>query len=260
MNESSYTTLELRGRRACLAAIVLVYGCGGRTTRALGDDGAQDSGFDGGGADRADAWTQCSAPDGVRVCGGSSCPTGDPSCGCYDPDAGVVEPCLSSPGLTATPCAVGCASSEVCVNLEPSNPQDDACQPHTLGELYERNGQGSRVWFSDFSSYSEDVIVPPQTCPTNASVTFCGGPCGDCGSEMTCTGQSPIHPIGWCAQLPFATCRNGGAACSYSGNSCFTYNVQAAAQPIADAFSYCVATATCDALAVSLPGGGTCAH
>jgi hypothetical protein len=253
---------------ASLAVLVSpVAGCGGLLGGPASDGGTlpPDAGTEGGsvaeGGDGGGAgWTQCSAPDGVTVCGNGAC--GNPSgCGCYPRDAGL-ELCMSSPGYTADVCNEICGQNELCISLlAADNPSTVwACSPWNAGELFAKNGESSRVRYSDFGSWQGSSVPDQLSCPTVTDpVALCGGACGNCAGGRVCTGRSPLHPFGWCTTRPFQTCAPGSISCPPS-NACFTYKVDADAQAFANANGYCLATALCDSLAAQLPGGAVCTH
>ena len=251
-----------------LASVASLAACGGQSVSVALQEGGLGDANDAS-ATGFDAWTKCRAPDGVEVCGMPQC--SDDQCACYVggdnvADGGILEYCGTSPGVTAYPCSP-CSVDEVCLDrythaFDPLGLYG-LCEPVGLGVLFGRNDAGDRVWFSDFSSWSEDAIAPASVCPTIPGVSLCGDPCGQCPQGEMCTGRSPVHPFGWCApakRFPLLPrCTAGTNSCG-SGAACFTYAVQAAAQRVADANGFCMEITLCDALASQLPGGARCTH
>lgn len=250
--------------------LLVLAGCGGRLEASgeapagqerdagtIRDDGAPFSEASSG----ADAWSQCTSPDGLEVCGAGACETapGRGCTPCYNP----LRLELCSGMLDNSPCGIPCPSDEVCIEwTDPkSEPETWLCEPWNAGLLFAQNGAANRVRYSDGSLWQGANLPDGGACPaTSGAFTLCGGACGPCGAGETCTGQSPLHPFGWCLIAPHEGCALGVRGCMTPGDGCFTYAVQPEAQALANADGLCVPSAECDALAAELPGGGTCTH
>ncbi len=246
-------------------------GCGGIASvpghAGLGGSGGQ-AGLDGGaGADASpDAgWTQCSAPDGLRLCKGAyDCqPSSPKDCACYGYDD-------AGPGMCAVwfdqgdnsryfaLCSI-CPDGDICAAWYGGH-DSFFCAPYEAGILYAQNGAPDRVRYADRGLWTGDPLPLPATCP-DLGFPICGGHCGACPSGV-CTGRSPLHPYGLCvpAQLPGGKSNGCGAGSDVScpsGYGCFTYTVQPAGQAVAD-YGFCLPTDYCKNAAANLPGGGKC--
>jgi len=248
----------------------LVVCCGGRvgvdngTTAdaGQGDDGGIDSTTDGAG------WTQCSAPNGVRVCRGpSTCPVDPNDAQCpYGLDDGVSPNpnpgalCVCGNGQTlgyGDACDTPCRDGAICARTYATK-DVFFCAPYELGVLFAKNGAADRVRYADMGAWTGASIPAPDTCPPITGITPCGGNCGPCPVGTTCMGRSPLHPYGFCAPPPTGACTRTKPQSCHSGDGCFVFSVEAAAQPVADQYGHCVPMALCTALSQSLPGGGSC--
>lgn len=263
-----------RARKIAIAATVLSLASGaahcGRTTA----DGADASGGGSDGGDGAvvrgrppadliaDAGL-CASPSGWAVCGGPN-------------------HCFTYGGALCTECSLAVfknfmdASSAyslgVCFNEwhngEPEAICGDNCVyiqavlpafwdsfPFDVGYLFAANGAADRVRYADMSFWTGAPLPPIESCTVDGGVATCGGNCPPCAAGRTCTGRSPLHPLGLC--VPDVTC--GPKIPCPSGQSCYSFKVQADAQATADAnYTYCLPTAECEATAANLPGGGYC--
>lgn len=238
-------------------------GCGGIAVSPSSDsgingDGASDASFSG------DGWTQCSAPDGLKVCGGSGkCSFPEKVCNCVADSTGThkdLSACLSNDtiGLLGPdpfwPCRYGCRDGAYCI----ADVTNDDCAPENLTRLYVMNGAGAdKIRYADESDWTGKFLEVPPTCPSLPGVPLCGGACPPCKTGEACTGRSPLHPYSVCIPQPNAYCSRAKPACP-GGMSCFTFKVQPDAQPIADKAGYCIPTAACQAAASSYPGGANC--
>jgi hypothetical protein len=203
--------------------------CGGRTSAAFQSLSQIDSGEDGsdGGLamdSAAGAWTPCTSPDGVELCGGT-CGAAS-GCACLSPasDPGALELCLNSTGYDSTACYNTCGATQVCINFNTDDVVPDyTCEPWSAGIMFASAGQGSRVRYSDFAFWDGSDIPPLASCPvTGGRLAFCDGVCGGCDAGQVCTGRSPIHPVGWCASPPYEGCSTANNRCSSAGTSCLT--------------------------------------
>ncbi|HEY1959971.1 MAG TPA: hypothetical protein VGH28_30390 [Polyangiaceae bacterium] len=141
-----------------------------------------------------------------------------------------------------------------------------ACVTEDLPKLYLANGRPDLARYADRSTYTGDPLPPLATsCPPVAQgLTLCGGTCDPCNdSQHVCTGRSPLHPYSMCVpaeptSFPCARGQNGYCNSIRSGFMCMTYQVDQAAQTIADQNSLCVPSSLCQAAASSYPGGAFC--
>lgn len=243
--------LLLAGTGAALA-------CGGAVVPSSADGSADGSLEDGGDAAAEAGWTQCSAPDGVRVCGGKyQCPECSKKEGCYDTflEGGVV-PCgfynvdsLCRPGGSAALC------------VSPTIPVTSVWTEAAwnVGALFAKNGEGDRVRYADMGLFTGDPVPDPTSCPDLSPFQPCGGACGACASGR-CIGRGPKHPVGIC----LGVVPDGGGCDAVAGpgcaaaEACFTYLVEPAAQGIADRVGMCMPKADCASLSAKLPGGAKC--
>lgn len=236
-----------------IAAIGWCTACGGEVATGTSDSGPMADAWTG------DAgWSQCSAPDGLRVCGGPSrCPDGqDAGCACLiePPTPIVVTACVND---TTYPLISQewfvCPWDRAIVELG-----HFACVPTTLATLFLENGGGARAHFTDFATWGDTPIPSQDGCPSTPGVKLCGGGCGSCsGPDGTCTGRSPLHPYGFCAAHAAGSCGGNYPQCR-EDQGCFTFKVDPGSQKAADEHGYCLPLAECVALASGLPGGGTC--
>ena len=248
---------------ACSSRVTTEPGGMGGAAGASGAGGAGGAtGSGGGGSGGEGGWTECSSPDGFRICGGpAACPTDGDCVVCFDEElalAGGVSTC-------ATPAMIEfgvhvcylCPDGDICVSFhgEPA----DGCAPFNLGVLYAQAGAADNVSYADAGSFTGEPLPEPTTCPVIDGVTICGGHCGGCVPGSVCTGRSPLHPYGMCLPKPGTlSCELGTLGCTEPGEACFVYTVDPEAQPWADQNGYCLPLAACQAAASNLPGGGTC--
>ncbi len=142
-----------------------------------------------------------------------------------------------------------------CVYVQAVTPELWDSFPFDVGYLFTANGGADRVRYADMSFWTGAPLPPIHLCTVEGGVATCGGSCPACAAGRTCTGRSPIHPLGLC--VPDRGC-NTKVPCP-SGQSCFSFKVQADAQAIADStYTFCLPTEECQATAANLPGGGYC--
>jgi len=264
--------------------ILAAAACGGAVAPAGADaSGSVDAGS-GDAIDAAsdDAWTACSAPGGIAICGGSAtaCSANVTSKSCYcegltqdymygrpiPPDELSV---CDGPGseLRMRMCPdgqlmVAVTSSTIDGDLQnPNVAETFECEPVDVGILYSRSGWQRAVVYADYSVYTGEALPTPSTCPPVSGITFCGGPCGGCPDGSVCTGRSPLHPYSFCVpdlhgDQVASTGSKNNVACG-PGLGCFAFTVQPSMQAVAEANTYCIPTDLCQA-ATKLPGGGEC--
>jgi hypothetical protein len=268
--------------------IVALVGCGGRV-----DDngsGASDGGTVHDGADSGamgDGWTQCSAPGGYAICGGSTSTCASESatnsackqclltlngvpgrendvgvCSSQDgewvrPDAGLYGApyfCRDGYVLVADP-----SSSYAGTDGAPNGAHYSSCVRYEIAELYAKNGWSKAARYADFSHFTGDSLPTPTSCPQVPGIQLCGGPCGDtCPAGTNCTGRSPDHPYSVCVPDPSDLWCSNNAARGDQGWGCFAFSVPPEDKNIIQTISYCVPADWCHAAAAGLPGGGMC--
>jgi hypothetical protein len=138
-----------------------------------------------------------------------------------------------------------------------------ACADERWALMYSLNGRNDLARYADRSTYTGTPLPGVSaTCPSIPNLQLCGGACGACSAGYMCMGRSPLHPYSLCVNKwsSGGQCdRSNPVACSSpAGYRCMTYKVDAVAQPVADAYSFCVDKAICDAAAQSYPGGVFC--
>ena len=247
----------MRGITVLIA--LLSSACGGTLNNSDGgsDSGTADTATDGG-------WTQCSAPEGYAVCGGTS-QCSPAACYCEFTEAPDQLGVCIGDGYPAPLSGIGCDpgfDERVCIHVTPGGWTD---APFDIGVLFANNGDASRVRYADLSLWTGELLPSATTCPDLGNVRSCGGSCGACPNGEPCVGRSPLHPVGICNPdkhgCSIAPIVDGGApipCADYATQSCFTYVVQSEAQPVADTAGICLPKADCNALAQALPGGGKC--
>lgn len=256
---------------ALLLSAILAQGCSGETSTTQPDGPQGDASVDHDGdapppIDAApDAATQCSSPEGIRVCRGpANCPEGGAECKtCTQQAAAAAGACLESWPFVPKPCWLP-ADGDACASIFGA-PDDLWAVPFSVAELYARNGAGAdSVRYADFGLFTGEPLPAPSTCPSAVNVPACGGACGGCPTGRKCTGRSPLHPFGLCVpDSPTGFSCTGSSVISKpescpKGSGCFTFQVEAKAQPLADRYSFCLPILECVAAAASLPGGGEC--
>lgn len=244
-----------------LVGVVISSACGADVETSGGSGGAASSSS--GPSSSSGVWTECSSPSGLKLCtysDGGPCPfdANDPECGdCLDDPSFCMNSAAASQ-LYFAPCRDG--DVQVVIQKQ-SDGYFFMCAPVEAAELLANAGYADRVRYSDWGLWSGDPIPEPATCPTFDGYAICGGDCGGCSEGRICTGRSPLHPYGICVIQPLtgnATYCGGVDHCD-PDQMCFRYNVEVDAQAIADEHGWCFPKAECEAMAASLPGGGTCA-
>ena len=234
-------------------------------------DSSSEGGLDGGS-------TKCEAPSGVSICGGPN------DCGaqcttCLDGDAGDLNVCGdvnfyfdAGASVVDDPFICPDGAFDACGDEHDAPECMSACTTEDIPKLYLLNGRPDLARYADRSTYTGAPLPPPATtCPTVAQgLLLCGGadafsPCGSTckGATEVCTGRSPLHPYSMCVPTEptsFPCSRGNGGYCDSirSGFMCLTYEVDSAAQSIADQNSLCVPSSLCQAAASSYPGGAFC--
>jgi len=238
-----------------LAVATMTASCGGSIVTTSGDAGNDD-----GAENISDAgWTQCSSPEGYEVCGGTnSCNVG---CVCNaQTTPNGLGVCVTGPspysGVDCTPGLDG----HVCSSMKTADGSvfwvDTA---YDFGVLLAQNGGAASVRYADLSLWTGDPLPTTMNCP-NVGAAVCGAGCGDCTGGWTCVGRSPIHPIGVCDPDQSSPCGANPSVDTLcpAPNGCFSFTVQASAQSDANIAGICLPIVQCNALAQSLPGGGSC--
>ncbi|MFO0548136.1 MAG: hypothetical protein U0271_07095 [Polyangiaceae bacterium] len=136
-------------------------------------------------------------------------------------------------------------------------PIGEACVPWEVGKLFCDNGARDLVRFVDYGAFDCEALPDPDTCPVTETLELCGSACGACKETEFCHGRSRLHPYGMCLPLIDLICRATSANCG-ADEACFVFTVDEASQPLADKWGLCLPTATCQAAAAELPGGGKC--
>ena len=130
--------------------------------------------------------------------------------------------------------------------------------PVDVAELLVQVGAGDQVFYTDASGYTGDPLPEPSGCPAHEGLSLCGGGCGGCGPETVCRGRSPRHPYGVCLPKEPAFC--GSNTKMSPGAACFTFEVDAIDQPVADFNGNAVDAAACEAALPTYPGGAKCTY
>lgn len=241
---------------AALAALVVSASCGGRTETLEGTTLADA----GNGGDGSAAQDICRSQNGFAVCGGpNDCfpqPAPDACSACIH-DPGRVGICLNDALTVVPPLCPACTDGRICVEaiLEGGG---WFCVPFEVGTLFAANGSGDRVRYADFGLWTGEPLPVPATCPAIDGITLCGGNCAGCPVAQTCTGRSRLHPYGVCVPSTARSCAKNGPPCD-AGEECFMFQVEPAAQALADENGLCISSALCARLASSYPGGASCA-
>jgi hypothetical protein len=214
----------------------------------------------------------CASPSGWAVCNGPNhcfpdagvplcvmCSTSDFTQAfkdAYAPPA--LGMCSNDASLPDFVIGAGCSFDE-CVNVEAFLPGRWGALPFEVGPLFAANGASDRVRYADMSFWTGDALPPVPSCSIGPGVQGCGGSCPPCANGLSCTGRSPLHPVGICAS--FQVSPQGGCTpedvCP-SGQSCFTFRVQPDAQAEANSNGFCFSSEACKILSTQLPGGGYC--
>ncbi len=209
-------------------------------------------------------YSRCMSPSGYAICGGGCDPPTACLSGC-DASAPVqicYNKALAAYSFGVTGC-LNCNDGDLCVPSGYHQPLKGLmCFPFELGELlYRADPDASAdldVTYYDRDLFTGDTPPNPSMCPSIPGVQVCGGNCGGCDTGQHCIGRAPLHPVGFCAATTVnSICGAGQPPCS-GGDACFTFKVTPQSQSIADANGVCLPSATCQALAAQLPGGGAC--
>jgi len=255
-----------------LIALAVVLGCGGRVDGTDAGDASTDSSVASDTGSDA-AWTNCEAPSGVSICGGPH-HCGAQCTSCYPAsDAAQLRPCDDVLYQFAPDASVA-ADTFLCPDgalnacrVDANTPScwQDVCTTGDLPNLWLLNGRSDLARYADRSTYDGTPLPPsPTSCPSVASgMKLCGGACGTCADTEVCTGRSPLHPYSLCLTAEpqsFPCVRGSSGSCNAlrPGYMCLTYQVDNAAQSIADQGSLCVPGSICLAAAQSYPGGAFC--
>ncbi len=251
-----------------VVVLATLLSCGG-TVQGSSDAGPDASGDTADDVARDDAgYGQCTSPSGYRVCGGTGQCTyveGANRCICWGKEtSSQPNVCgdnkLIDQGYDGAMCNT-CPDGSLCgdFGLLATPDGELSCMPYEMGILYLKNGATTdRIRYYDRGLFDGGPIPNPTVCPSLPGIRVCGGSCGGCPLGQYCVGRSPLHPVGFCYTPGQPdVCSPGKHACS-DGRPCFTFKVEPEAQPIADKNGLCIPLALCQALAQSLPGGGTC--
>lgn len=238
--------------------------CGGEAVVTdAGDSGPDGTAFDGGTPDDA-GFTACSTPEGLAICGTATpCAVlGSPPCqACTFPEAGV-SICTDTVVNGFHGSCAACGDGLVCIDQSGGTVANEGlvCVDYNLGVLIAKY-DAALVHYADLGDWTGDPLPKPATCPGVSGFTLCGGNCGGCSAGEVCTGRSPLHPYGFCFDALGERCTaDKSVPCDADAGpqSCFVFNVQPDAQPIANDYGKCMSPAMCQAIATGLPGGGTC--
>jgi hypothetical protein len=252
---------------------MLCSGCGGLAVATQAEGGVPDGSTvdaqtkdavaDGAG----DAWTQCSAPGGVAVCGGpSGCPSSN---GCFSLspngasgscDSGSIEPCITGFGPAFNVSCHKPPDGAICV-------YDAFFGPYSLGVLMAEHGGADELSYADHGLWTGAPLPAPASCPAVSGLSLCGPHCASCPQGGTCTGRSPLHPYGICIPSyspddpPTTTgdCFPGLTGCLQSeggAGGCLRWIVEPQAQTLADDFAFCLPLDVCQAIGAGYPDGG----
>jgi len=269
--------IALATRFNVLLVLLAVHGCS-ETTRvpddtvgSSGAGGAANTGSNGGGGQVAPSgtgggWTDCSSPEGYRICGGPKLCSYDPAdcplCSDMTPEGpDDLSVCYNeelAKELEGS-CGYDCPDGKICVayGSETAAIGSFSCTPYNLGVLYDQAGAPGFVRYADLGLWTGDPLPLPDSCPVIEGVTICGGNCGGCPTGQFCTGRSPLHPYSMCVPDELWDCNLEEYLCD-KGLGCFIYTVEPEAQPLADRHGYCLPLDTCQKTAADLPGGGKC--
>lgn len=258
-----------------LFALALLVGCGGKlspdddsvpASDTAATESASDASNETFGADATPSdvppGPRCSLDDGTPTCGVAGCPGCELGAICAFPEREATDErlafgaCLPSKTYGAT-CGACDAAHPLCVSL--GTDRELTCVPTTLCSEAARIGALDVCYYSDKTRWRPGQTIPTVACPETGSANrLCGGTCGSCSGKASCTGVSPTHPIGVCADVTTTRCARGAGECG-AGNSCFVYFVgDMGDQSLADNLGFCLASDRCKAIASSLPGGAVC--
>lgn len=212
-----------------------------------------DAGWDFGPPDDA-GFTACTYRT-YQICGyATPCPSSVAGCEeCVGAGGGVGVCDATFSQLDAQYCDEWCDDGQVCLM------QLALCVPYPVGYLLERyTSEPPIVALADFSSWSNQPVPSPATCPAFSSFVPCGGPCGYCASGLKCAGRSPLHPFGLCVPYkPDFEC-SLQTTCPSPTDGCFIFSVDTAGQSAANVFGRCMPLDECQQIATEYPGGALC--
>lgn len=254
-----------------LATCVLAAACGGRTSepgsaQLEAGDGDHDGSAqnEGGVAPSEASASTCVAASGYALCGGpNDCfPVADQgkgsACWSCDPYYGYDMVLCANAVIPGGPQAGLASDGEVYV--EAIAPGAWETVPFDVGELFAANGAGDRVRYADWSAWTGAPLPDPTACPQFGSFSTCGGACLPCPVELTCTGRSPLHMYGLCADASsnqsFCDAAQGWSC--PQGDACMVFEVSSEDQSYADAAGICFPTSVCQSIASQYPGGAYC--
>lgn len=221
----------------------------------------------------------CAPVHGLRRCGGvcgASCGPGEKCIDFVSIDTDTFEPgvCVvpgkpnAFSGTSALECNVCDNETDLCVLTGVL-----VCVPATLcGSLTPKRPPTpvrptSPCTYQDKSRWTPTDVIPTPPCPAEATkLGLCGGTCGDCQPEQTCTGRSPVHPFGVCAARKLdwpkrvdAPNRCGSGAPCPDGFRCVTHVVgDSGVKFFADYYGFCAEATRCESLVKAFPSGYRC--
>lgn len=205
---------------------------------------------------------RCKLSDGTPTCDVTGCGGCELGSVCAHPVRRVSEEqlpfgaCLPSPTYGAT-CGACDATHPLCIAL--GTFRELTCVPESMCSESARLGGGDACFHSDKTPWRPGQAVPVPTCPTNAGADgLCGGACGGCSGKAACTGRSPRHPFGICADASATRCVRGLKDCRPE-QRCLVHLVGPDGdQDLADNLGFCVAADRCKSISATLPGGAVC--
>lgn len=165
--------------------------------------------------------------------------------------------CLASSADTTSLCTtktfspsfgIPATDGEVYVELRP--PSAWAPVPFDVGTLLAQNGAASSVRYADWTPWTGAPLPSPDTCPSFADFTICGGNCGICKNDEFCTGRSPSHPYGICVP--------NNIACAQDLWTCPTGRACAFFPETQNRAGFCLTTSGCQNAVTEYPGGIEC--
>ncbi len=278
------------------AAVIVVLGsaaiaCGGRVSD--GDDvTTKDVGADG--DDASETWSDappakfeggCTLPNGVPLCRGTlKCPISRPETCSFDciefnnrnDDPGPFGICLREDGSKVLElaragdyyrCGVCGSEGALCVGML-AFPRLFCADPAICSWLADA-GYSDACWYQDKTPWKRGASIPAPACPPSGRAAgLCGGACGACSDGRVCTGRSPTHPFGICAQQknesgeqnicgrrPGEPPKLDPRGCP-SGQRCLVW--ASSDQSVADPHGFCVAETACSTIKSVIPGGVSC--
>lgn len=209
----------------------------------------------------------CVSEEGVRLCGTKShCYEAGPHCDCRPlphigkAGDGTVELGYCAGSVPDLWLCGSCFDGEVCVEIFYADAP--FCASESLARLYVAHGAGDLAYYADYTPYTGDPLPEPTECPPpQGELALCGGKCGGCSGDRLCTGRSPTHPWGICADQGFFRCTQGSDTGCKTDEACLLLAAELpdpAGDPLKLFPSLCVPHADCAAYAAAIPGGATC--